>query len=626
MRSGNWIAKAVALAWLMACAVATTSAEEAPPGLWEPKEIAFLGPETSESDAINPFTDYRLLVTFKHGRFGDSRRVVRGFYAADGDAAETGADAGRVWKVRFSPGRAGEWRYSAELRTGPGIALDSRPQAGTAVELEQATGRFEVAPAPVDGGRDFYRRGSLTVQDGYFKFQRTGEPWLKGGANSPENLLAFEDFDGTYAVQADARDGEAAPPRRLHRYADHVRDWRPGDPTWRGGKGKGLIGAINYLASAGMNAAYFLTMNIGGDGNDVWPYADPRDRTRFDCSKLDQWEIVFRHMQRRGVLLHVVTQETENELLLDDGDVGRLRSLYYHELIARFGHHPGLVWNLGEENGPVEFSPEGQTPEQQRAMADFFHHYDRGARPVLIHTHATAVWKEDSLPALLGHSCLDGLSLQVDRPHQVHGEILKWRRRSEEAGRPWLITMDEAGPWHTGAVPDADDPRRDALRRHVLWGSLMGGAAGVEWYFGAKFPHNDLGSEDWRQRENLWRQTRHALDFFENYLPYWEMAPRGELTAATDDYCFAKPGSVYAIYVPGGEKPPAPTLDLEGFDQPFRVRWFDPVEGGPLRAGSVAEVSGGGVQSLGSPPAGRTKDWVALVVDATQPQNEPRSR
>lgn len=97
----------------------------------------------------------------------------------------------------------------------------------------------------------------------------------------------------------------------------------------------------------------------------------PTDHTRFDCSKLDQWEIVFEHMQRKGVLLHVVTQETENERLLDDGDTGPLRKLYYRELIARFAHHPALVWNLGEENGPAEFSPNGQTSEQQKAMSNY---------------------------------------------------------------------------------------------------------------------------------------------------------------------------------------------------------------------------------------------------------------
>jgi hypothetical protein len=63
---------------------------------------------------------------------------------------------------------------------------------------------------------------------------------LKIGADSPRRCSAYEDFDGTAATK---------PQVPLHAYAPHLQDWRPGDPTWKTGKGKGLIGAINYLAS-----------------------------------------------------------------------------------------------------------------------------------------------------------------------------------------------------------------------------------------------------------------------------------------------------------------------------------------------------------------------------------------
>jgi len=74
----------------------------------------------------------------------------------------------------------------------------------------------------------------------------------------------------------------------IHHYQPHIRDHRPGDPTWKDGKGKGMIGALNYLASKGMNSVYFIPYNIdGGDGKDVWPWTSPKQRYRFDCSKLD---------------------------------------------------------------------------------------------------------------------------------------------------------------------------------------------------------------------------------------------------------------------------------------------------------------------------------------------------
>ncbi|MFZ9038821.1 MAG: hypothetical protein ACO3DT_12255, partial [Gammaproteobacteria bacterium] len=83
-------------------------------------------------------------------------------------------------------------------------------------------------------------------------------------------------------------------------------DFRDGDPSWRDGRGRNLIGALNYLASKGMNAVYFLTMNVAGDGDDVWPWIDATTFDRFDCSKLDQWEIVFSHMDVLGIHRNVV--------------------------------------------------------------------------------------------------------------------------------------------------------------------------------------------------------------------------------------------------------------------------------------------------------------------------------
>ena len=166
--------------------------------------------------------------------------------------------------------------------------------------------------------------------------------------------------------------------------------------SWQNGKGKGLIGALNYLSDKGMNVAYFLTLNIMGDGKDVWPYEDPSDFSRFDVSKLEQWNLIFTHMQGKGILLHIVLQETENELMLDEGNTGPQRKLYLNELIARFGHHPGLIWNLGEENGPASFSPNAQNDTQRKAMISHLKSNDPYKHPVLLHTHSHEPAREDA--------------------------------------------------------------------------------------------------------------------------------------------------------------------------------------------------------------------------------------
>jgi len=59
-------------------------------------------------------------------------------------------------------------------------------------------------------------------------------PVISRYAYGPENFLAYYEFDNTEDHGGAAnklRDG-------LHRFEPHVRDWRPGDPTWKDGKGK----------------------------------------------------------------------------------------------------------------------------------------------------------------------------------------------------------------------------------------------------------------------------------------------------------------------------------------------------------------------------------------------------
>ncbi|MFW6162106.1 MAG: DUF5060 domain-containing protein, partial [Planctomycetota bacterium] len=310
------------------------------PRKWHKVTLSFGGPAASETAEPNPFTDFRLVVTFRNG---ETRHVVPGYYAADGDAANTGAAAGNVWRAHFCPDRTGTWSWTASFRKGPGVAVADEPEAGESAGLfDGATGTLEIGPTDKEG-RDHRAHGLLQyVGRRYLRFAETGEWFLKQGADAPENLLAYADFDGSFK-------NDGIKDNLVKTWQPHVRDWRPGDPTWADGKGKGLIGAVNYLAAEGMNAMSFLPLNIGGDDRNVFPYLTYDERARMDCSRLDQWEIVFEHADRQGIYLHFKTLETENELLLDRGNLGPQRKLYYRELIARFAHHLALNWNLGEE-------------------------------------------------------------------------------------------------------------------------------------------------------------------------------------------------------------------------------------------------------------------------------------
>lgn len=563
---------------------------------WHRVDVTFNGPATSETAAPNPFRDYRLNVTFEHPTSGTSY-VVPGYYAADGNAAETSAASGNKWRVHFAPDEAGTWYYTASFRAGTEVAASSNATAGTPTGFDGARGSFTVGPTDKTG-RDFRSKGLLLhLNERYLRFAETGEVFLKGGADSPENFLGYFEFDNTQDNGGAANDLAGG----LHRYQPHVQDWRTGNPTWKGGKGKGIIGALNYLAGKGMSSVYFLTMNVDGDGREVYPWTAYGERYRFDCSKLAQWEIVLSHMDAQGLMAHVVTQERENDQLLDGGGLGPQRKLYYRELVARFGHHLGVVWNLGEETT--------NTDAQRKQFAEYFKARDPYDHPVVVHTlpnQYDAVYNP-----LLGYPTFDGTSLQIGSLNLLRAETLKWIDRSAASGRKWIVTVDEIGSASNGVKPDADDFWHDTPRKNVLWANLMAGGAGCEWYFGSAYPNADLDCEDWRARDHMWDLTRIALEFFHQHLPFTEMAAADGLTSSTTDYCLAKAGEVYAIYLKNGG---TTNLNLAGVSGTFAVSWFDPRNGGVLEAGSVAAVSGGGTVAIGQPPGGATTlDWVALV-------------
>jgi hypothetical protein len=391
---------------------------------------------------------------------------------------------------------------------------------------------------------------------------------------------------------------------------------------------------LNYLASKGMNAISFLPYNAGGDGDNVWPFFERDGKFNYDVSKLDQWQIVFDHAQKLGIYLHVKLQETENDdhtrgsgserktvevkESLDRGDLGPERRLYLRELVARYGYLLALNWNLGEENT--------QTTEQQRAMAAFIRNIDPVGHHLVIHTFPNE--QERVYTPLLGdQSVLTGASLQ-NAYDATHARTVQWVLASERAGRPWVVANDEQGPAGLGVPPDPgfggwtglDAQGRPThtlhdVRKYTLWGNLMAGGAGVEYYFGYAPPHSDLDLEDFRSRDKSWDYARIALEFFRsNRIPFWDMAPADALVGNTahdnSRYCLARPGDLYLVYLPRGG---SADLDLTGVTGTFAVSWFDPRNGGPLKRGAVATVKAGNAVTLGAPPEAPEEDWLAVV-------------
>ena len=587
---------------------------------WHKVTLTMDGPFAHENDkAPNPFSDYSMTVRFTH-ESGAPVYDVPGYFAADGNAGETSASSGTKWRAHLSPDKTGNWSYELTMSRGPNAAIGEAAKAKVLAQYSAKKGSFKINPSD-KSGRDLRARGRLKyVGDRYLRFAGSGDCFLKAGADAPETLMAYADFDGT-----EARKPNKAP---LKKWKAHVRDWNEGDPTWKNGKGKGLIGALNYLSGKGCNVFSFLPYNAGGDGDNVWPFNAYGEKFHYDCSKLDQWGILFDHAKTRGLYLHFKLQETENDderhghkdakharvpAALDGGDLGPERKLYLRELIARFGHGLALNWNLGEENT--------QTTEQQMAMINYIAETDPYDHNIVVHTFPDQ--QDKVYRALIGDkSKLTGISIQNSNLKDCHWQTVKWVTESAKAGKPWIVAFDEPGSAQFGMPADPDYPGSKKIkeaptveqtRKQVLWGVLLAGGTGVEYYFGYKLPQNDLVCEDWRSRDKSWDYCRIALKFFRDHkIPVNEMKNADALVGnekhGNEAYCFAKTNELYLVYLPeGGSR----DLDLSGAEGEFDVQWFNPRDGGPLQKGSSTDIEGGASASLTAPSKGR--DWLGVV-------------
>lgn len=584
---------------------------------WHKVTISLDGPTANEDATVNPFMDYRMTVLFQQG---NTRHLVPGYFAADGNSAESSAETGNKWQAHFRPDGEGLWNYTIFFRYGTDVAINPDSAAGIPTIYDGLNGSFIVG-ANDKTGDDFRAKGRLAYAgEHYLQFTETEEFFIKSGSNGPENFLGYFEFDNTTdnggngsSLNTDEtfisqgitytynEDG-------MHHYEPHVADWQAGDPQWQGTKGRGIIGAVNYLASEEVNFLYLLSMNVEGDGREVYPWTEYWMRDRYDVSKLAQWEIVFDHMEAKGIGIHLVLQEQENDQLLDAGFLDRHRRLYFRELIARFGHHLALMWNLGEENT--------NTKEQRRNFAKYFTDFDPYGNPVSVHTFIGQ--QEDIYGDIEGIEDFDVASVQMDL-NQIPAEIRKWVQRSDDAGRKWFVTSDEIGPFDVGVSPDGANNNHADIRNYALYGTLFNGGGGTEWYFGYDREHSDLDCEDFRSRDLMWDYTRFAREFLENYLTYPVMRPAPELLNNPNAHCFAIDPFSYAIYLLEGN---TTDLNLGDFNGTLQVQWYNPRTGGALVTGDTPSITGPGFQAIGNPPAGSPGDWVALIgEDTPQPLN-----
>ncbi len=268
---------------------------------WHKTTLEFVSDVTFKEDT-STFRDYRLDVTFTHANTGKTI-TVPGFFAADGKAADSNATSGKIWQVNFNAPLDGKWSYDASFRTGNDIAASTAAKAGKAVGyIDGESGTFRIAKTD-KSGEDFRAKGMIVQDEGthYLQHQGDGDYFVRGGPGIPENFLATSDIDNTVGTLD---------------YKTHSSDFDKGGPTWDGGKGKNLIGAIDYLAEQGQNSD--LPSDANGGRRRQGRLALGRDRPRQTVEERlearSRHHLGLRRLQARPVGKHLRPHGREGHL------------------------------------------------------------------------------------------------------------------------------------------------------------------------------------------------------------------------------------------------------------------------------------------------------------------------
>jgi hypothetical protein len=338
---------------------------------------------------------------------------------------------------------------------------------------------------------------------------------------------------------------------------------------------------IDYLASKGVNSQYLMTHNIGGDNGDVWPWLGSSSSeaqsnagadSRFDIAKLDEWQDLFEYMQTKGVVVYMILED-------DSAWTGYDHNRYYRELIARFGYLPALLFNVGEE------ASENYSQSEALALAQSVKDLDPYDHPIGIH-HINAPNNE-----YIDATQVDFTAIQTNSGGggiKHNGIVIDWINASKSRNQRVLM----AG---------FDEPR-PLMDLEGWWSAYIGGGV---WEVHVDQPY-DRTIATW---EPAWTQIGGAREFMET-LPFWEMSPSNSLVLSGTAFCLAKPGVVYALYLPSGG---TISVDLAASGGSYDFGWWNPLNGigGSLQNTGVVV---GGVQQFTAPS---TDDWVLRIESLT---------
>ncbi len=456
--------------------------------------------QVSAPHAINPFTDAAMRGTFE--RLADGNRwQVLGF---------CDAEDGSMHRVRFMPPTPGDYAYSVEYRQGW-----SRT-AGTGT-FHASDGRLR-GPIRVDPRNRWHFIWEGTGE--HYFFNGTTAYWLLGWRDdrviqsSIERLhrLKVNRIRVTIAGRSNLWFGEPVKPGR---------SWTPFITPWA------TVTGMRHLRLLGPTGA----------ADDL--YHPGFDYSRFDVSHWQKLERALRFARERDVVFSLVLDMDDSRVHPEPGSVDEHRFIRY--AVARLGSFSNITWDLGDDLD--EYRDDAWTRATGTLVKEWdpYRHLVTSHPVDNAHQDRTADW-------------FDFTSFQ-EWSRTQHVFMLAKRREQERLGRIIPQTNEEYGYedhyplWSEGPGSES----ADTLRR-MAWEIVMAGGyqtAGETARRGTHvWPDTGGGWINGRGDDTMtmFQGYGHMVDFFTSF-DWWDTQPHDELVS-TGNYCLAKPGEIYAVYLP----------------------------------------------------------------------------
>ena len=470
--------------------------------------------DVERPDVANPFTDASLRGTFAKVD-GTERHAVEGFC----DAAD-----GSVFRIRFMPSSPGDYDYSVAYRQGGFEAT--------------AAGRFHASAG--------HRRGPIRVDPKFpwhFVWEGTGEHYFFNGTTA-YFLLGWKD---ERIIQYSIDRLHRLKVNRLRVTISGREDVFFGEPVMNGD-----------------NFTTYLQPWPSRQAGDVYHpgyedmYHPDFDYARFNLPYWRKFERALRFARDRDMIMSLVLDMNDNKVHPAAGGEDERRFIRY--AIARFGAFSNLTWDLGDDL--ERYRSDAWTHETGTLIKawDPYQHLATSHPVDNVHQDRTSAW-------------FDFTSFQQWSREQ-HAFILKQRRLQAQTGRIIPQTNEEYGyeDHYPIWAPGPGSETAEVLRR-TAWDIYMAGGY-------------QTAGESARRGTNIWPDTGggwlngrgddtmtmflgfgHIVDFFTSF-EWWKTDPHDELVN-NSAYCLARPGEIYAIYLP---KEGNVTVQLE--PGVYTAHWF----------------------------------------------------